>query len=210
MFRTVLLSVLGLGLAAGGPFAYERVSAYWKAPGTAETKPAPAPKPARPQLEESRVPLVTKGLPADAAPNYDLADVLRFDVNPSEVLGRWPRVATGMGQMQLQGYRVLYVSGIAEYDLAGSLTYYFNAQQQCQRIAFYGTTGNPQRLVGLLNQRFGFARRVVNDPGLYIYEVPNPAGNSPSVLQMQAAEVIKQTEPYRRYKLSLVIERPAA
>jgi hypothetical protein len=225
VFRTILLSTLGLALAAGGPWAYERASAYWKSsPGLARTAvTAQAAATAQmatgakiggtariaPTLDEPRVPLITRGLPTDAAPNYDLAAVLRFDISPSEVLSRWPRVSTGMGQLQLMGYRVLLVSGIAEYDLAGSLTYYFDARQQCQRIAFYGTTGNPQRLITLLGQRFGFTRRIVNDPSLYIYEVPNSAGDSPSVLQMQSAQVIKQAEPYRRYKLSLVVERPA-
>jgi len=215
VFRTILLSTLGLVLAAGGPWAYERGSAYWKQVAVASAKAAapekPAPAPAKPTTEpdEPRVPLIARGLPTDAAPNYDLATVLRFDVTPPEVMSRWPRVSIGMGQLQLLGYRVLLVSGIAENDLAGSLTYFFDAQQRCQRIAFYGTTGNPQRLITLLAQRFGFARRVVNDPSLFIYEVPNPGGNSPSVLQMQSAEIIKQAEPYRRYKLSLVIERPA-
>jgi hypothetical protein len=225
VFRTILLSTLGLILAAGGPWAYERASAYWKtsaakaksavtAQASVTGQPAAEAKPAGSSrlnltLDEPRVPLVAGAMPVDATPNYDLADVLRFNITPNEVVSRWPRVSTGMGQLQLLGYRVLLVSGIAEYDLAGSLTYYFDARQQCQRIAFYGTTGNPQRLITLLGQRFGFARRVVNDPGLYIYEVPNPAGDSPSLLQMQSANVIKQAEPYRRYKLSLVIERPA-
>ena len=182
VFRTILLSVLGLVLAAGGPWAYERAAAYWKSnPSAAKAAAAAAQAAAAaptataskavgtarvtPTLDEPRVPLITRGLPTDAAPNYDLAAVLRFDINPGEVLSRWPRVSTGMGQLQLMGYRVLLVSGIAEYDLAGSLTYYFDARQQCQRIAFYGTTGNPQRLITLLGQRFGFTRRVVNDPG---------------------------------------------
>lgn len=214
VFRTLLLSALGLGLAAGGPWAYERASTYWKtnpAPAAKATAAASAPTsaPAAPTLEESRVSLAVNALPTDAAPNYDLAAVLRFDVTPSEVLRRWPRVSTGLGQVQLMGYRVLLISGTAENDLAGSLTYYFDNQQRCQRIAFYGTTGNPERLVTLLGQRFSFARRVVNDPGLLIYEVPNSDGPSPSILQMQSSSVIKQVEPYRRYKLSLVIERPA-
>ena len=206
MLRTILLTMLGLGLAAGGPWAYEQASTYWKS-GPA---PAAAATPAPPrQDEESRTPLITRGLPSDAAPNYNLTDVLRFNITPGEVLARWPRVSTGMGQLQLQGYRVLLVSGIAEYDLAGSLTYYFNSQQQCQRITFYGTTGNPQRLVTLLGQRFGFVRHLVNDPGVYLYEVPEVGAEARSVLHMQAAEVIKQAEPYRRYKLSLSVDRPA-
>jgi hypothetical protein len=213
VFRTLLLSALGLSLAAGGPWAYERASTYWKSSSTPAPKPStpapPASIPSERTLEESRVSLAPNALPTDAAPNYDLESVLRFDVSPSEVLKRWPRVSTGMGQVQLMGYRVLLVSGTGENDLAGSLTYYFDNQQRCQRIAFYGTTGNPQRLVTLLSQRFSFTRRVVNDPGLFIYEVPNSDGPSPSVLQLQSASIIKQAEPYRRYKLSLVIERPA-
>jgi len=204
----MLLTMLGLGLAAGGPWAYDQASTYWKSGSSSSSAVTAATVQTR-QDEESRTPLVSRGLPADAVPNYDLADVLRFNITPGEVLARWPRVSTGMGQLELQGYRVLLVSGIAEYDLAGSLTYYFNSQQQCQRIAFYGTTGNPQRLVALLGQRFGFVRRIVNDPGVFLYEAPDTAGEARSVLHLQSAEVIRQAEPYRRYKLSLVIERPA-
>lgn len=205
MLRTTLLSVLGLVLAAGGPWAYDQASTYWNSSSSASTPAPPKPR----ADEESRTPLIAAALPTDAAPNYALADVFRFDVTPHEVLTRWPRVSTGMGQLQLLGYRVLLVSGTAEHDLAGSLTYYFDAQQRCQRIAFYGTTGNPEQIVGLLTQRFRFTRKVLNAPGALVYEVPDEYGPAKSVLQMQSADIIKQAEPYRRYKLSLVIERPA-
>ena len=66
----------------------------------------------------------------------------------------WPQVATGLGQLQLQGYRVPLVSGTTEGDVAGSLTYYFNAQQQLQRIAFQGNTGDPRNLIVLLRSRY--------------------------------------------------------
>ena len=71
---------------------------------------------------------------ADATPMPSLAEVLRFDVTVAWVMQRWPRVSTGLPYLQLQGYRVPLVTGTTVADLAGSLTYYFNAQQQVQRI----------------------------------------------------------------------------
>ncbi len=60
--------------------------------------------------------------------------MLRFDVTVEWVMQRWPRVSTGLPYLQLQGYRVPLVTGTKVADLAGSLTYYFNARQQVQRI----------------------------------------------------------------------------
>ena len=63
------------------------------------------------------------------------------------VLARWPRVSTRLANLDLQGYRVPLVSGTADGDLAGSLTYYFNSQQRVQRITFIGSTGDARPLV---------------------------------------------------------------
>ena len=104
--------------------------------------------------------------------------MLRFDVTASWVMQHWPRVSTGLPYLQLQGYRVALVTGTRVTDLAGSLTYYFNAQQQVQRITFRGTTGDPSVLVALLAGRYGFARRVMNDPGVVLYEAVD-SGNQP-------------------------------
>jgi len=212
MFRTLALGALGLAVAAGAPAAYHTARDYFRTQGksfwsstTAESTEAES-KAGKSRTKAS----APSDAPPEGTPVAGLLEVLRFDISPAWVMGRWPRVSTGMGQLQLQGYRVPLVTGKAEDDLAGALTYYFNPQQQLQRIAFYGTTGNPQKLVGLLGTRFGFARRIVNDAGLFVYEVPHSDGAAKSVLQIQAAGVIKQSEPYRRYTVSLVIERPEA
>ncbi len=204
MFRTIALSALGLAVAAGAPIAYHNANAFLA------TKP----------VKTVSKPVVSTGgeagnklgpdLPLEGPAVTHLAEIFRFDISPTWVVHRWPRVSTGMGQLQLQGYRVTLVTGTDQADLAGSLTYFFNPQQQLQRIAFYGTTGNPQKLVSLLTSQFHFARRIVNDPGLFIWEAPVPNGRPKSVLQMQAAEVLKQNEPYRHFKLSLILERPEA
>ena len=64
--------------------------------------------------------------------------------------------STGLTYLQLQGYRVPLVTGTTLADVAGSLTYYFNAQQRVQRITFRGTTGDPSVLATLLAQRLSF------------------------------------------------------
>ena len=43
-----------------------------------------------------------------------LDEVLRFDLTPDWILHRWPRVSTGLAQLDLQGYRVPLVSGTRE------------------------------------------------------------------------------------------------
>ena len=148
-----------------------------------------------------------QGSPEDAR-SQDLADVLQFDVTPDWVVSRWPRVSAGLAYLELHGYRVPLVTGTAEDDLAGALTYYFNPQQQLQRITFYGTTGNAHKLVDLVTSRFGFARRLTNDASMFVFEIPGPNGQPTSSLWVRPARVIKTDDPHRRFEVALVIERP--
>jgi hypothetical protein len=96
-------------------------------------------------------------------------DIFRFNITPSEILARWSRVSTGLGDLQLQGYRVPLVTGTAPTDLAGSLTYYFDTQQRLRRMTFIGTTGDPQRLVDFVTQQFGFHRLDSSNPRRVVY-----------------------------------------
>lgn len=154
----------------------------------------PAGKPAEPELE--------------GPPVRDLAEVIRFDVSTGWVMGRWSRVSTGMAQLQLQGYRVPLVTGTAKDDLAGSLTYYFGPQQTVEKITFNGTTGDATKLIRLLTTRYGFVRRVANDSGLFVYEVAGEKGGVRSVLRIRPTGVVKATEPYQRFHVDLMMERP--
>jgi hypothetical protein len=135
----------------------------------------------------------------------DLAEVLRFDVTAAWILGRWPWVSAGLAQLDLQGYRVPVLTGAGEDDVAGALTYYFNARQQVQRITFYGTTGDPDKLIRLLAARFHFGRHLTNNPGLFRYEVAEPKGPAQSYLEIR---LVRPSEPAQRFDVSLVIERP--
>jgi hypothetical protein len=129
-------------------------------------------------------------------------------VTPDWIVARWPRVSAGLAHLELQGYRVPLVTGTAEDDLAGALTYYFNPRQQLQRITFHGTTGDTRKLVALLSARFGFARRVVNDPGVFLYERPDSDGRPTSFLWLRPARVVRASEPHHRFEVAFLIERP--
>jgi hypothetical protein len=137
----------------------------------------------------------------------DLAEVLRFDVTPEWILRRWPRVSTIQAQLELQGYRVPLVTGTGEGDLAGALTYYYNAQHQVQRITFKGTTGDPHNLLAFVAGRLQFVWRPTNDPGLTVYEGVRSNGKAAGSLQLRSARIVKASEPYTRFEVELTVER---
>ena len=138
----------------------------------------------------------------------ELAEVLRFDITTHWIIARWPRVTTGLAVLALQGYRVPLVTGTDEDGLAGSLTYYFDKHQVCERIIFHGTSGDPRKLVYLATSRFGLEREITNDPGLTLFRKKNGA-RVDSELRIRPARVIRADAPRARYEIELAIKRPA-
>ncbi|MHC4180978.1 MAG: DUF6690 family protein [Planctomycetota bacterium] len=211
MFKRILWA-LPLAVAAGGPVAYFGLPDSWKevTPKWFSSSETAAAQAASSEALQEDPAAAAPPAPLEGPPTKDLGEVLRFEgVTTGWVLRRWPRVSTGLAELPLQGYRVPLVTGTEETDLAGSLTYYFNAQQRVQRISFRGTTGDPRELVRFLTTRYKFARRLTNDPGLYVYEVAHAGGRPVSVLKLQSAPVVKSSEPNRRFEVELVIERPS-
>jgi hypothetical protein len=145
---------------------------------------------------------------AKAPTHNDLAEIFRWDVTTAWILARWPRVSAGLSEVEMQGYRVPLVTGTATDDLAGSLTYYFNKRQRVQRITFFGTTGDSRRLVALLATKFGFVRELNDDPSLFLYRV-REGRKVLSELRIKPAHVVRSDEPYSRFDVALLIERPA-
>jgi len=203
-------------LAAAGPIALFSAPQWWS---QVTASVSPSASAARQSGRSAFVASPSSGgtdAPADPAapgslddvPMYDLGDVVRFDLSPDWVVARWPRVSAGLAYLELQGYRVPLVTGTAEDDLAGSLTYYFNPQQQLQRITFQGTTGNAGRLVSHVTSRFGLARRRINDASVFLYVVPGPDGKATSFLWIRPAPVVKADDPHRRFEVAMVLERP--
>lgn len=197
--------------AAGGPVVYFTGSDYWE---TLRQWWAPKGRTPAVDLASYNAPpedpaAAPQALPVEGTRVGHLGEVLRFNVTSGWVLQRWPRVSTGLAELPLQGYRVPLVTGTKATDLAGSLTYYFNSQQQVQRITFQGTTGDARELVRLLTTRYEFARRLTNDPGLFVYEVAHPGGKPVSVLKIRPARVVKSSDPRQRFEVDLVMERPS-
>jgi hypothetical protein len=147
-------------------------------------------------------------LPIEGPPVEQLTDVFRFDVSPTWVLQRWPRVSTDPSPLELRGYRVTLVTGTQMTDLAGVLTYYFNPAQQVHRITFAGKTGDPRKLVEMITKYYHFVRRPVNDPGRLIYESLQSSGQSAGQIQIAAAPVVYADHPFERYCVELRMERP--
>ncbi|MEX2186553.1 MAG: DUF6690 family protein [Pirellulales bacterium] len=143
----------------------------------------------------------------DGHPAFDPGEVFRFDVSPAWIMGRWARVTTIPLPPELEGYRVPLVTGPTEHDLAGSLTYYFSAKQEVQRITFVGTTGDPAALVRLLMQRFKFAAFPSSSPGEYLYQIRwHNQPRSEMVLRM--SDVVRADMPLRRFDVDLEINLP--
>lgn len=176
----------------------------------APTAPGALPGTAAPDATQAIDPFLA-GLDAkprlEGQPVMDAGEVFRFDVTPAWVMGRWSRATTVSGPPNLQGYRVPLVTGPAESDMAGSLTYYFNDRQQVQRITFVGTTGDPAGIVSLATRRFGFVAVAAPGPGVYLYQIR--WHNHPrSELKLRMAEVIRTDVPFQRFDVEMEINLP--
>jgi hypothetical protein len=139
---------------------------------------------------------------------HDASSVFDFQITPEWIVAHWPAVSTGLAQLRLEGYRVPLVTGTAQSDLAGSLTYYFNAEQKLQQITFIGTTGDPRPLIGLLSSRFQLTRRLANDPGLVVYEAVHENNQPASSLRIRLAPLAQSNDLYRCYDIELSLVRP--
>ncbi|MEN6451137.1 MAG: DUF6690 family protein [Thermoguttaceae bacterium] len=212
-FRRTILYALGLALAMGGPislFSASNFATKLRKPSTGVTaRGTVTPQPASgvPQTPEVAPP-DPPPLPAPSTPMPSLAEVLSFDVSVDWIIQRWPRVSTGLPHLQLQGYRVPLVSGTSLQDVAGSLTYYFNATQQVDRIALRGKTGDPAMLVTILATRHHFTRRLTNDPGLVLYEAADANARPVGVLKIRSASTVEASKPFSRFDIDLVMDRP--
>jgi hypothetical protein len=215
-FKKTMLYVTGLLLAVGGPVSVFSTSDLVAGKGK---ESATSPNPAAFPTGQTPAPSGAGGtgtvpaellapMPVDNTPTPSLAQVLRFDLTVESILRQWPRVSTGLPHLQLQGYRVPLVTGSRVSDVAGALTYYFNTQQQVQRITLRGTTGDPGELVSLLVTQYHFARRLTNDPGLVLYETVDSSSRPAGALKIRSAGIVMANQPNQRFEIDLAMDRP--
>ena len=138
-------------------------------------------------------------------PVQNFSEILRFDVDPNWVAGRWERVSTAPGADGLQGMRVALVTGGNPWDVCGALTYFFDRERRLQRIQMTGVTGDASPLVQILLSQFGFEGHTTTTAGLY---TARRSGQVVGILRLDHAIVLDANDPNQRLSLLLEINRP--
>jgi Family of unknown function (DUF6690) len=206
----VLFPVLFLAGAAGLPY----LSSEWSKPASsavetandiqqAQQVSATSPTSATPALVTPQ-PVAPPKPQLGEPPVVGITESIRFDVTTAWIINRWPRVTAGLPEGELQGYRVPLVSGTRHDEIAGSLTYYFNAQQMCQKITFHGVTGDPHKITSHVVNQFGLSRQINSDPGLHLYQT-RWNGKPVSELKIKAMPVVKADAAHARYDVELTL-----
>ena len=218
MFKRTVLAAGVLGAAVGGPYiATEWSKLKANVMGDSSTDNG-VKMPALPSGKSSAaqqvfVPEVDPrtGMPtaSQETPIVDMSEAFRFAVNPGWVMQRWPRVSAGLPDPTFHGLRVPLISGMRDDDLAGALTYYFTNSQNCAKITFSGTTGDPRRFAAFMKEKFGFKPFASNQPGVERYEI-RWNGKSHSELLIHPAAVVRSANPLARYEVQLVLTDASA
>ncbi|MDB4777972.1 hypothetical protein OAG68_00785 [bacterium] len=143
--------------------------------------------------------------PMEFLPTTNLAEIIRFDINPDWIKQRWPRVSMTPQDDNLHGMRVALVTGTNPSDLHGSLTYHFDRNQSLQRVSFQGWTGDASRLVNLLTQQYDFKQKPSHLAGLY---ASSSWGREKGALLMQHPDVIRSDTPTQQMGIVLEINNP--
>lgn len=144
--------------------------------------------------------------PLEFLPVTNFAEIFRFDISPAWVKSRWERVSTSPGDAGLHGLRIALVTGTNSWDLHGSMTYFFDANQQLQRISFRGWAGDAQQLLQILTRSFGFKQQPTHLAGFYVASRRRePTGG----LLMKDPPVIYRENPVQQVAIILEVNNPA-
>ncbi|MBC8356314.1 MAG: hypothetical protein H8E66_30415 [Planctomycetes bacterium] len=135
----------------------------------------------------------------------ELAQILQFNITPQWIMQRWSRVSTIHTDTGLEGLRVALVTGTNVDDIAGSLTYYFDDQQQLRRITLDGLTGDDRQLANLVSQQFNLRPEPALGAGLYIARWN---GRPTGVLHITHAPVVRSRRPHERLEIMLELNQP--
>ena len=219
MFLRPLLMVGGLAAAVGIPYVAfngpEAAREGWQkmVGGEGASEPAPdsvfaAATDTPPMPASFSAP--TANLPLEGLQTHSLAEVFNFQViTPNWVYQRWARKSTQTADLDFYGIRVPLVTGTRPSDLAGALTYYFNASNQLERICFSGRTGDTRRIVHLLSSQYGLRGQQPAVPGEQLYET-RWNGKPVSQLRVRPAAQIWATAPHASFAVDLHLNRPGA
>ncbi len=224
MLKRKLLFPVVLAAAAGGPYvmsdnAKQKISTLWSGGD------GPAPTVSRKSDgttsvdwssteynsefttgEEAERPRSQLDATLTGPPVADFGEIVRFDISPTWVTSRWPRVTTVTAEAGMEGLRVPIVTGTNTDDLAGSLTYYFDRYHRVQRLTFDGYTGDDRKVVAVLVKYYGMHREPSLDASMYVARwnaVPT------SVLRVARAPVVSRDSPNSQLHVMLELNRPS-
>ncbi len=154
------------------------------------------------------VPVYSSRVPLNGTQFTSIDQVLRFDVTKEWVYQNWDRKSTGPTDVGLFSVRVPLAMAPQIYSLAGSLTYYFNAQGQVEHISFRGRTGDTTQLVQLLTATYQL-QRVASPTGEQVYQVQYD-GQIQSELRTHPEPILYLNSPNQSVAVELELARPGS
>ena len=138
-----------------------------------------------------------------------LANLLRFDYVPNDIVHRWPYVTAVNPELHVQAYRAPFYTGTTPEDLEGVVTYYFDARNNTTQIMIRAKTGDFRPLVAWLKTYFGFEYRATQSPVVYVYEPPQRwPSKSDSYLWIRPAHAFAEGYDTKRFDVTLTLNRP--
>ncbi len=135
----------------------------------------------------------------------DLREVLRFDIVPGWLPQRFARVTTVTSNVKMDGLRVPLITGTQPKDIAGSLTYYFDASHVLKRIHLHGLTGDPTTLANLMVQYYQLRPEQSLGGQLFTTRWNN---RITSVMHVAPAPIIYAGADHSKYILFLELNQP--
>jgi hypothetical protein len=217
MFTRIIGAPLLLGAAIAIPYISsngpEAARKFFQQSGQAEPQPlVPEIPPAEVYDPAPRGPgyeIYPVSTPLEGNPGTALEEVFRFDVTKEWVYERWARKSTALAELGLYGVRAPLVTGTEIHDLAGSLTYFFDATGKVQRISFKGQTGDTTRIVTLVTQRHGLRQQATAIAGQQLFQLKRGA-DVISELATQPSSVLWSSSPHDSFAVELELQRPEA
>jgi len=138
-----------------------------------------------------------------------IAEAIRFDATLEWVYQRWDRKSTRLADLDRHAVRVPLVTGTEMSDVAGSLTYYFDAEGQLQQISFRGQTGDPRVLIAMLTSRYHLRAQPPQIPGENLYQT-RWNGRTQSELRIKTAPVVSFATPHANFDVQLELIHPSS
>ncbi|MFC1757341.1 DUF6690 family protein [Planctomycetota bacterium] len=117
-----------------------------------------------------------------------IPEVLRFDISPSFVAQRWPRVSTNLPDLNYHGMRVPVLTGTRPEDLHGSASYFFNRSHQLVRIGLHGYTDDPEPVIQFVTSTYRLREYAATGQRLFLAYYK---GQPLSMLRIRRAELGK-------------------